>query len=103
MKRRIAAAAGLIVTFALGGAASAGSSYQDAVDRCLEKHANTHDAASVTLECDAQGGKLANCKVLENSAPSKGFDRAAMCVADALPMAGKTGSIKVPIRFPGDA
>jgi hypothetical protein len=101
MKRRIAAAAGLVLTFATVQGASA-SGYQDAVDRCLEKHANTHDAASVTLECDAQGGKLANCKVVENSAPSKGFDRAAMCVADALPMAGKTGSIKVPIRFPGE-
>jgi hypothetical protein len=102
MKRRIAVVAGTVMAFAVAGHSSAAGGYQEAVERCLEKHANMHDAASVTLECDAQGGKLANCKVVENSAPAKGFDRAAMCVADALPMAGKTGSIKVPIRFPGE-
>jgi hypothetical protein len=103
MKRRIAIAAGAAMALAVATHATAAGGYQEAVDRCLEKHANSHDAASVMLECDAQGGKLANCKVVSNSAEGKGFDRAAICVADALPMAGKTGSIKVPIRFPGDA
>lgn len=53
------------------------------------------------LECTADGGKLTGCKVLENSVPGKGFDKAALCVADALPMGSKTGTVKVPMRFPG--
>ena len=48
----------------------------------------------------AAGGKLADCKVVESNG-SKGFEKAAMCVADALPIGTKTGDIKVPIRFPG--
>jgi hypothetical protein len=39
--------------------------------------------------------------VLDNSAGGKGFDKAALCVADYLPVGGKTGTIKVPVRFPG--
>jgi hypothetical protein len=76
--------------------------FQEQMNACLEKHANTHDKASVLLECDAQNGKLANCKVVENSAAGKGFDKAAMCIADSMPMAGKTGTIRVPFRFSGE-
>jgi len=32
--------------------------FQEQMNQCLEKHANTHDKASVLLECDAAGGKL---------------------------------------------
>ena len=69
--------------------------------KCLEKNANTRDAASVMLSCTAAGGKLTACTVVTNSAPGKGFDKAALCVADALPMGAKTGEVKVPVRFPG--
>ena len=48
-------------------------------------------------------GKLSGCKVLEDSKAGKGFDKAALCVADALPMGSKTGVVKVPMRFPGGA
>ena len=84
--------------------ASVAADFQEQMNSCLEKHANTHDKASVLLECDAQGGKLANCKVVENSAPAgKGFDKAAMCIATSMPMAGKTGTIRVPFRFSGES
>lgn len=76
--------------------------FQDQMNQCLQEHANTHDKANVMLECDAEGGKLTNCKVVENSG-SKGFEAAAICIASAMPMAGKTGTIRVPFRFPGDA
>jgi hypothetical protein len=76
--------------------------FAEQMNACLEKHANTHDKASVLLECDAEGGKLTNCKVVENNG-SKGFEKAAMCIADSMPMSGKTGTIRVPFRFPGDA
>ena len=64
-------------------------------------HANTHDAASVTLQCTAGGGKLSDCKVVDNTAPGRGFDKAAMCVAESLPMGAKTGDIKIPVKFTG--
>ncbi len=77
--------------------------FGEMMSSCLEKHANTREKANVTLECDAAGGKLVNCKVVENSAAgSKGFDKAAICIADAMPVPGKTGSIRVPFRFPGE-
>lgn len=84
------------------GSASA-ASLQDQMTNCLTRHANTRQAASITLECTADGGKLSSCKVVESQAPSKGFESAAICVAEVLPMAGKTGTIRVPVRFPGGA
>ncbi|WP_374575509.1 hypothetical protein [Phenylobacterium sp.] len=71
------------------------------MSKCLTKHANTHDSATVMLECTAADGKLSNCTVLSDSSNGKGFDKAALCVADALPMGSKTGQVKVPMRFPG--
>ena len=59
------------------------------------------DAATVMLECSADGGKLSGCVVLQDSAAGKGFDKAALCVAEAVPMGAKTGQVKVPMRFPG--
>jgi hypothetical protein len=82
------------------GALADGKSYQAAVDRCLNQFANTNESATVTLECSAGGGKLEDCKVLDNSGP-KGFAQAAVCVAKELPIGGKTGLIKVPVRFAG--
>jgi len=40
---------------------------------------------------------------VDNSAAGKGFDKAAMCIAEKLPMGAKTGTVKVPFRFPGGA
>jgi hypothetical protein len=41
--------------------------------------------------------------VVSDSAPGKGFDKAALCVAEAMPMGDKTGDVKIPMRFPGGA
>jgi hypothetical protein len=101
MSRRIAIVIGLLASLGAASSSFAGGGYQESVDRCLSKHANTRDTANVLLECSAEGGKLANCKVLENSAAGKGFDKAAMCIADTLPMGAKTGAVKVPFRFAG--
>ena len=90
---------GLLGSFVTVGAASA-ASLQDTMESCLNKHANTSEAAAVTLECTAAGGKLTACKVVDNNA-SKGFGEAALCVADALPIGSKTGVIRVPLRFTG--
>jgi hypothetical protein len=100
MKKIIAISSGLGISLALAGASVAGS-FEDSMTRCLTKNANTRDAAVVMLGCTANGGKLSDCKVISDSAPGKGFDKAAICVADALPMGGKTGDVKVPMRFPG--
>ena len=51
------------------------------------------------LECTAAAGKLTDCKVLEAPTPANGFDKAAMCVAEAIPVGSKTGAIKVPVKF----
>lgn len=100
MKKVIAVAGGLSLSLMLASA-SAAASFEESMSRCLSKNANTKDAATVMLQCTAQGGKLAGCKVLSDSAPGKGFDKAALCVADSLPMGAKTGEVKVPMRFPG--
>jgi hypothetical protein len=77
--------------------------FSESMGKCLTKNANTRDAALVMLECTAEAGKLSACRVVENSQPNKGFDKAALCVAAVLPMGNKTGAIKVPLRFPGGA
>jgi len=91
---------GAAMSLLFGGAVCAGS-FEDASNACLEKFASSHDAASVLLECNADGGKLTGCKAVENSQPNKGFDKAAICVAETLPMGGRTGTVKIPIRFAG--
>lgn len=66
---------------------------------CVSKFANPKLGATVMLECTAGGGKLSDCKVLEAPSPTNGFDKAAMCVAEVLPVGSKTGAIKVPVKF----
>lgn len=100
MKKVIAGVGAFSLGLVLAGAASA-ASFEDSMARCLSKNANTRDQAMVTLDCTAEGGKLSSCKVLSDSAPGKGFDKAALCVAEALPIGSRTGQVKVPVRFPG--
>lgn len=100
MKNIIAVGGGVLISLVLASATAA-ASFEESMARCISKHANTRDAATVMLECSADGGKLSGCKVLQDSAAGKGFDKAALCVADALPMGAKTGQVKVPMRFPG--
>jgi hypothetical protein len=100
MKNVIAVMGGISLSFVLVSATSA-ASFEESMTRCLTKNANTKDAAAVMLDCNADGGKLSACKVLSDSAPGKGFDKAALCVAEALPIGAKTGEVKVPMRFPG--
>lgn len=100
MKKSIVAS--VIALGALFAGTSANSAnFQEQMDRCLSRHANTRDAASVMLECTADAGKLSGCKVVSDSAAGKGFDKAALCIAEALPMGSKSGVIKVPLKFPG--
>jgi hypothetical protein len=103
MKYRIAIVAGFATSLFVAQAASAAGGFEDQMGRCLQQYANTRDAAQVMLECTADAGKLGDCKVVENSAAGKGFDKAAMCIAEKLPMGAKSGSVKVPFRFPGGA
>jgi hypothetical protein len=99
MKHPRVFAIGLFAAMSMVGASSA-ASLQDTMESCLSKHANTTEAANVVLECTAAGGKLDGCKVVENSG-AKGFGDAAICVASALPIGSKSGSIRVPLRFTG--
>lgn len=101
MKSNIAIIAGVLGAFAMVGSAAADAkSYQAAVEKCVNEYANSNDAATVTLECQAAGGKLDACKVVDNTG-GKGFGQAAMCVAKEIPIGDKTGTIKVPVRFAG--
>lgn len=101
MKKVIITTIAAVGMLASANASSAGSNLQGEMTRCLNKHANVKQAAKVTLECTAAGGKLSGCKVVESEAPSKGFEAAAICVASALPMGDKSGVIRVPLRFTG--
>ena len=100
MKTSVYLLAVALSSLSLVGVAQA-RALQDQVDHCLERHANNHDSATVTLQCTAGGGKLSDCKVVDNTTPGKGFDKAALCVAENLPMGSKAGEVKVPIRFSG--
>lgn len=100
MKKVIAGVSAISLGLLVAGAASA-ASFEESMGRCLAKNANTRDQATVMLDCTADGGKLSACKVVSDSAPGKGFDKAALCVADVLPIGSRTGQVKVPVRFPG--
>ena len=101
MKKSIALAGGILASFVIAGASLADGGFQEHMSACVDKFASASDTASVVLECAAAGGKLSDCKVVENSAPSKGFDKAAICVASFLPIGAKTGTIRVPLKFQG--
>lgn len=90
-----AALAGVAVT--AGGVQAA--SLTEAYSTCVSKFANRKQTANVMLSCTAADGKLTECKVVEAPNPANGFDKAALCVADAIPVGSKTGTIKVPILF----
>ena len=101
MNSKIAIAAGLVGAFVLSGTAFADAAgLKAATSSCLTKHANTKDAANVTLECTAADGKLGGCKIVDNSGAA-GFGQAAVCVAGYLPIGDKTGTVRLPVRFPG--
>jgi hypothetical protein len=82
----------------LSGSASAGS-LADKFNACVAKFAYPTVEATVTLECNAGGGKLTDCKVVEAPNPARGFDKAAMCAADAIPVGERSGTIRFPIKF----
>jgi hypothetical protein len=100
MKNVIALMGGVILSLALATVSSA-ASFEESMSRCLSKNANARDAATVMLDCNAEAGKLSGCKVISETAPGKGFDKAALCIADVLPIGSRTGEVKVPLRFPG--
>jgi len=89
---------GMVAIVALTAAGTAGS-LAEQFSACAAKFADTKTAASVMLECTAGDGKLSACKVLEAPTPAGGFDKAAMCVAEVLPIGSKTGPVKVPVKF----
>ena len=72
---------GVAGSLAIASGALADGSFQEHYSDCVDKFASTATPANVMLECNADGGKLGGCKVVDNSAPGKGFDKAAMCVA----------------------
>jgi hypothetical protein len=102
MQKAVSLFSGVVLSMALAGAANA-ASFQESMAKCLLKNANTKDAATVMLQCTASGGKVSGCTVLSDSAPGKGFDKAALCVAESMPMGDRTGDVKIPMRFPGGA
>jgi hypothetical protein len=100
MQKAVPLFGGIALSLMLAGAAGA-ASFQDSMAKCLLKNANSKDSATVMLQCTAAGGKLTGCSVISDSAPGKGFDKAALCVAEAMDLGDKTGAVKVPMRFPG--
>lgn len=97
MKKTNLLLAAAVVAILSPAAPAAGLSEQ--FSTCVGKFADPKVAATVMLECTAADGKLNACKVLEAPSPAKGFDKAAMCVAEVLPVGTRTGTIKVPVKF----
>lgn len=98
MGKMINFVAGSVTVLGLSAVAFGGS-LSEQYTSCVAKHADPKVGASVMLECVAAEGKLTNCKVLEAPTPSNGFDKAAICVAEVIPVGTKTGAIKVPLKF----
>lgn len=90
--------AGVACAALIATPANAGS-LAEQFSTCASKFASSTKSASVMLECTAADGKLTDCKVVEAPTPAAGFDKAALCVAEALPVGSRTGAIKVPIKF----
>lgn len=90
----------VVVAAALAAPAVAGD-LNDVFKKCLTQYGKSTKDATVTLECVAADGKVSGCKIVEAPSPADGFDKAALCVADALPIGSKTGTIKFPIKFTG--
>ena len=101
MKFSIATLLGAGAALLAAQGALAEGNFQQHYSDCVDKFVPGGGAASVMLECTAGDGKLDSCSVKENSAPGKGFDKAAMCVAKFLPMGAKSGTVQVPIKFAG--
>ena len=101
MNKPIVMAIGVAGAVMASSGALADGSFQSHYADCVDRFASASNTASVMLECTAGGGKLGACKVVDDSAPGKGFDKAAMCVAAFLPIGSKTGVIRVPVRFAG--
>jgi hypothetical protein len=80
-------------------AAATAAGLADQMNTCVAKFANPKLGATIMLECTAGDGKLSDCKVIDAPSPANGFDKAAMCVADVLPIGTRTGTIKVPVKF----
>lgn len=100
IKNSFVMAMSVVGGLAIATGALADGSFQEHYSDCVDRFAAT-GTANVMLECSADAGKLGGCKVLDNSAPGKGFDKAAMCVAGYLPVGSKTGVIRVPVHFAG--
>lgn len=98
MRKTTVMLSAMIGVFALSAQVHA-AGLAEAYASCVDKFASHKQTATVMLMCTAAGGKLTECKVLEAPSPSNGFDKAALCVAEALPIGSKTGQIKVPILF----
>jgi hypothetical protein len=101
MKKSVALVGGILGSFIIAGSSLADGGFQAHMSQCVDKFASAGDSASVVLECSAADGKLSDCKVVENSAAGKGFDKAALCVAAFLPIGAKSGTIRVPLKFQG--
>ena len=101
MKKSVGLAAGLVASLTIVNGALADGGFQAHYTDCVDRFASSGSPASVMLECNAAAGKLGACRVVDNSAPGKGFDKAAVCVAGFLPMGAKTGTVRVPVRFAG--
>lgn len=86
---------GLVAMTASVSAASLSAEFSS----CVEKFANHNTTVTVMLECNANDGKLSDCKVVDDPQSSQGFDKAALCVANVLPIGHRTGKLKVPILF----
>ena len=97
----IVLAASVAASLMIATGALADGGFQAHYTDCVDRFASSGAAANVMLECNAQGGRLDACRVVDNSAPGKGFDKAAVCVAGFLPMGAKTGTVRVPVRFAG--
>lgn len=99
MRSAFAVSIAAAAVFALS-AVSAQADFAKDFTACVDKFAtNPKASADVMLACTAAGGKLQNCTVKEGPNPANGFDKAAMCVADILPIGSRTGLIDVPLKF----
>lgn len=97
--KNISTVLAVVATAVVVSSSASAVNLSEQFSKCMDKFADPSRGATVMLECNAADGKLSDCKVTDVPNPARGFDKAALCVAEVLPMGSRTGTVTVPIKF----
>lgn len=94
--------AAVILAAAVFAGPAVADTLQDQYSDCLIRYSDEAQTGDVMLQCNAEDGRLIGCRVTNAPVPTRGLDKAALCVASHIPVGQREGEVRVPIRFKGD-